>query len=556
MKHIFLSLICLCCALCAMGRHSGTLPVLYVNTADNVAVTSKENYVDATWYLDNCGVDGIESVGSAEDPQSVQIKGRGNYTWTGFNKKPYKLKFPKKIEFLGMDKNKHFALLAHADDNLGFLRNAVGFELSRRLGLAWTPSDVPIEFYLNGEYMGLYFATQTIRVDKTRVNITEQEDLAETDVTGGWLVEIDNYDSDPHVTVMETANIPIWFTYKSPEVLSAQQQQYLKAQLEAMNKAIYAKDKESDEWLDYFDIDSAAKYYIVQELMDDCESYHGSCYLYKDAGDDARWHFGPVWDFGNAMLRGDKSRFVWDRPPFHQTWIGELCKFPAFQTRVKEIWKEFCENGYEGLHDFIEEYAQHIEQGAVASNARWPEYGNTNVISKASAVSNNIRKSVAWLGKQWGTEVVEPITDPVVYLRGTFNNWSLTHPMTSLGNGRYEIYVGSLGLTGDFKLATSDWTEVDLGATERGMTPVVGQEFMLKKTGSNITAPRNIDSHYLILDVNVPSLMFSTTTSVDMTVENAETPVIYTLDGRRVPAIEEHGVYLLRYSDRVVKVVR
>ena len=125
--------------------------------------------MNASLYLDANGVSGIEPVGSAEAPVSLKIKGRGNYTWTGFDKKPYRLKFDKKVSIMGMKKNKHFGLLAHADDDLGFLRNAVGFELSRRLGLAWTPTAEPVEVFLNGDYIGLYFLTELVRVDPDRV---------------------------------------------------------------------------------------------------------------------------------------------------------------------------------------------------------------------------------------------------------------------------------------------------------------------------------------------------------------------------------------------------
>ncbi len=113
---------------------TGTLPVIYINTENGVEITSKEDYVKATYWIEPNG-SGLEAVGSAATPASTEIKGRGNYTWTGFDKKPYKLKLTEKTKLLGMDKNKHFALLAHADDDLGFMRNALGFELARRMGL-------------------------------------------------------------------------------------------------------------------------------------------------------------------------------------------------------------------------------------------------------------------------------------------------------------------------------------------------------------------------------------------------------------------------------------
>lgn len=160
---------------------------------------------------------------SADKPETLIIKGRGNWTWEGFDKKPYRLKFDSKVNPVGMVKSKHFLLMAGADDNLGFLRNLVGYELSRRVDLPYTTDSQPVELVLNGKYQGLYFITEKIRVDKKRVNIVEQADKA-TDpeaITGGWLVEIDNYDTDPHINVkLGTQNMVL--TYHTPEVLSAE----------------------------------------------------------------------------------------------------------------------------------------------------------------------------------------------------------------------------------------------------------------------------------------------------------------------------------------------
>lgn len=125
------------------ATYSGTLPVLFINTENGAPVDSKEVYLNATYWLDPMGVEGVEAFGSEAEPLATQIKGRGNYTWSGFDKKPYRLKLGAKAGLLGMKKNKHFGLLAHADDQFGWLKNTLGFELSKRLGLAWTPSQAP-----------------------------------------------------------------------------------------------------------------------------------------------------------------------------------------------------------------------------------------------------------------------------------------------------------------------------------------------------------------------------------------------------------------------------
>lgn len=538
--------------------HSGTLPVLYVNTENNQEITTKEYYLTASYYLDSNGDPDIESIGGPDNLQTVEIKARGNYTWVGFEKKPYKLKFPKKIEFMGMDKNKHFALLAHADDQLGFMRNIAGFELSRRLGLSWTPADKPVEFYLNGDYKGLYFVTQTIRVDKTRVNITEQDDEASADVDGGWLVEIDNYDTDPHITVTEHNGYPIYFTYKSPEILSPEQYAYLSEQVNAMNDAIYNSDKNSTEWLDYIDIETAARYYIVQEILDDCESYHGSCYIHKDRGEGEKWHFGPVWDFGNTFQRGNKDKFVWQDPTFNQTWIEEIYKFPAFQEKVKEIWADFCKNGYDGLEQYLSDYASKIAKAAHSNFDRWNQYGNNDVVEKTNEMISLIRNSVEWLGNQWGAKPGTSQDYPAdIYLRGNFNGWGTSNKFKHIGNGVYEIELSESDFTDAFKIASADWKTVDYGAPYENMTPEPDVYFKLEKNGKDIRFPQSITKK-LVFDIKNETLMFTDYSEIDDIAFDSDDDdtVIYTVTGQRVSEIGENGIYIVKTKGRTIKIVK
>lgn len=387
--------------------YSETLPVMFINTANGTAITSKENYIDATYYLDNMGDESVESFGSEDNQLPLEIRGRGNYTWTGFDKKPYRIKLGAKTALLGMKKSKHFALLAHADDQLGFLRNEVGFELSRRMGLAWTPSTRPVEVVLNGEYIGLYFLTETIRVDKDRVNIVEQEDN-ETDtnaITGGWLMEIDNYEEDPQVRIKEGNGAVIRFTYKTPEELSTAQENYLKAQVNAMDDAIYATNKNSTEWEQLIDMETLARFYVVQEIMDNTESFHGSCYMHKDLGADTKWQFGPVWDFG-CTYYSSRQEFIYENPPYGQTWIEEIAKFPRFQSKVQEIWQWFKGNKYEGLDDYITEFIDKISVASQYNYKKWSKYGNGNIADAKNNFNNKLTSRINWLVKQWGDGVV------------------------------------------------------------------------------------------------------------------------------------------------------
>lgn len=398
-----------------MPTYSGTLPVLYINTEDHRNIDSKEEYLHAEWWLDAMGIEGYESFGSANEPLGMEIKGRGNYTWS-LNKKPFRIKLNEKRPLMGMKNNRHFCLLAHADDQYAKLKNTIGFELSRRIGLAYTPAQEPVEVVLNGQYIGLYFLTEKIRIDKNRVNIEEQED-EETNpalITGGWLLEIDNYKNENTIIVKELNGgnewyDKIWFTTHSPEVLSVQQRQYIKQFLETVNAAIYNPCKINNEWEQYIDIDSLACFYIIGEIMDNVEHFAGSCYMYKHRGDSTKLIFGPVWDFGISYLRNiyypdltDYNYFIYQQQTvFHNHWIKEIAMYPHFQFVVRKHWREFYDSGFNGLDldKFINDHVNQIRQAWYCDAKRW---SGVNIDREANRYKNYMFTKIAWLNSKWG----------------------------------------------------------------------------------------------------------------------------------------------------------
>lgn len=390
---------------------SGTLPVMFISTENNVPITSKDTYLQASYYLDPMEVEGVEAVGSADEQQNMQIRGRGNYTWVGFDKKPYRIKLEKKTALMGMEKSKHFALLAHADDSAAGLRNALGFAASEELGMPWTPATAPLEVVLNGDYIGLYWLTETVRVDKDRVDVVEQADNAVDDVDGGWLVEIDNYNSDPHVTVKSFEGNKIWFTYKSPEILSKEQESYLQTAMQSIDDALASKNEPTVSSLVDFDI--LARYFIANQIMLDMESFHGSCYLNRQRGVSEKWKFGPVWDFGNAFAasRADKPRFIFDHPDFSQVWIGAFYAMPSFVDAVKKVWKSFLSEGPDALEKSLQQRAGQIAAAAISDGKRWPQYSHSDIASQSAKLKSYLEGSIEWLKKQWGSEAG---TEPVI----------------------------------------------------------------------------------------------------------------------------------------------
>lgn len=504
MKKALASLVALFMSVAAMtaANPSGTLPVLHINTEGGAPILTKTDYVAGSYWLDPNGNEGIAAFGTEAAPLPLQIRGRGNYTWTGFDKKPYRLKLDKKQALMGMSKSKHWGLLAHADDNKGFLRNTVGFQLSRLIGLPWTPGDAPVEVMLNGEYIGLYFLTETVRVDKTRVNIynydsaiEDAEDaLAEAKAEGSvatpdeiaaleaalqearnadpaWLVEIDNYDDASQVQIMEGNTGEVMrFTYDNPDdYITDALRQSLIDEMTDIDRKIYDSDKSNCAWAENIDLTDLAKFFIVNQLVDNYESFHGSCKLFRDnaahaaaTGTDTKWHFSPVWDFGSSFNRSMQHMLYEDgdgATVWHNHWIPEMMKFPVFKAEVERVYAEFMDGRFNEIYDYITDFTNRITAAAASDLERWPQYGNSNLAAKAADITGKLRNSATYLNREFN---YAGGNDPAVslYLRGAFAgaSWpALEQYRFTCSNGVYTLKVSEI--TGDFKIADADWSE-------------------------------------------------------------------------------------------------
>ena len=337
---------------------SGTLPVMYIETEGHRPVVSKDEYLDAYYRLDPMGAEGVEPLGTEEEPLAMEIRGRGHSSWKG-PKKPYKIKLGKKTQIMGMPANKHWALLKPSENTVA------GLQLGKIMGMAWSPSFRPVEVVLNGDYIGLYFLTETIRIDENRVNIYEQKD-GETSlelIKGGWLVEVDNYSDDCQITIPENSQWSLTLRYHSPEELSGAQKRWLTDEFKAINQAIYSSDKTSTEWEKYIDVESMARFFILQEVMDNPDGFHGSFYLHKDIGPGSKWIAGPVWDL--VCYNREKTDYTFRMTVhygFIPHWIGEIIQYDSFCRKVEAVWREVYPARLAEVYSFIDETVLPLEE--------------------------------------------------------------------------------------------------------------------------------------------------------------------------------------------------
>lgn len=379
---------------------SYTLPVLHIFTEDGQVIDQKENYIPAKCWLDAGHIEGIESLGSPDEMIDLGIRGRGNATWK-MDKKPYKLKFDKKQVLMGMPKNKHFALLAFVGGSTAYFAHPLGMEIGRSIIKGWTPQMHPVEVVLNGQYIGLYVLTETVRIDSGRVDIFEQpednDDIATID--GGYLVEIDNYSDENQLVLWENDTTILRVTAKTPEPMNELHADFITRQFNAMTAALYDENKLSRSWEEYIDLDSYVRHFVVEEIMHNIDAYNGSCYLHKDLG--GKWTFGPLWDLGDSFDL-NKDDFTFNVTPFRKTWIPQAYSFPRFVKHVQEVWAEFKAVEHTVWEQFVNDWCISIAAAEERNQQVWKYYRGTSAATRMEYALSSLRSKVDWLDSQWG----------------------------------------------------------------------------------------------------------------------------------------------------------
>lgn len=385
---------------------TGTLPVMNIETQNHKPITSKTVYIPGTYFIvDNQNPS--MNVGSAESPMSLEIRGRGHSSWEGA-KKPYKIKLADKTSLLGMNKNKHWALLKFYEPTVA------GLQLGNIMGMDWTPSTKPVEVILNGNYLGLYLLTETNRIDKNRLNIYEQPNWNqdENTIPYGWLVEVDNYRENNQITFMENTKWRIQITYHSPDSLSTAQQKWLLSEFKNINAAIYDEDKNNSTWEQLIDVDAMARYFIIQEVLDNSDGFHGSFYLHKDLEDDAHWTAGPLWDLScNQREKTDYTFRMGTSYVFIPHWIGELIKDEDFCSAVRNAWNDFYPNEIQSWMEYIDENLLICSDAFEQEKILWNYTSQETLDERTMKLKSALLSNVEWFNNNLPTGLTNSVND-------------------------------------------------------------------------------------------------------------------------------------------------
>lgn len=365
--------------------YSEHIPAVFIETESGTSdqINSDKNIKEAGT------IKVLEPDGSFSLEHSLEyIKGRGNTSYTEFDKKPYQIKLTQDAPFLDMEPGKKWVFVSNSADS-SLIRNALSRSLAGHLNLPQSEEGTFVDLYVNKEYVGNYYVVEKIEIQENRLLLSdlekatehenETEDLStyETawtdttkakqipndpeDITGGYLIERD-FDNRflKEVEINESYFITEakeCFIVRDPEYTSEAQIAYIDSYVQSVENAILSAEgidgTTGKSYQDLIDVDSFVRKYLLEEVTANYDGGVASSYFYKDSDTiDGRLYAGPVWDY-------DVS---WGNSP---AYLGQISTSPERLSRLashsdSSVWFQSLYHKPEVYEKIVTCYAQEI----------------------------------------------------------------------------------------------------------------------------------------------------------------------------------------------------
>lgn len=424
-------------------RSESKIPVISVTTAPDDMIASREKYTSCVVDVFNCD----EKLKINEASAGIKVRGNssayyGDVSQILANKVPYRIKFDKKTNMLGLNNGAECKSWVLLKSDWDLIRNDVAFRFGRTImGDSNFCSDGQlVHLYVNEEFQGVYELCEQCQINPNRVDISEPaEGYTDTDI--GYYLELDNYatsDEDNHYISMDYENatvtdingetrqfVPAEYSIKN-DLYSQNQIDFIDKYLNNLFKIVYeacenGKYYKFDENYDLvdsdvttaeeavsnvMDIDSVRDMYILYEIVHDYDCGEGSFYMCVDLSKDSKCpklKFTSPWDFNWAYNDSTEKyyagaftdkNFVAKKGDRSNPWFIVLCKQDWFMDTVKEKWTEMSrEKLLQGCikteREYLKEYDADLRKGE--------EWGPDS----AEDLFNWIENRIYWLNSQW-----------------------------------------------------------------------------------------------------------------------------------------------------------
>ena len=423
------------------------IPVVYLNIDESQGTIANmlESPDHSVYCYGSFSIDVPEGFHYADFPESscesiedlsMSIRGRGNSSWKMSQKKPFKIKLETKTDVLGLGTNKHWVLVANAFDP-SLMRDRITGWLGDEMGFAFTPRGVPVDVVMTGaeygtRYLGSYYLSENVRVGENRLEIAELKE-SDTDpevITGGYLLQnamqvragspdrfytrrgVD-WSTDTPSFDTEAPSLAGSLIGEGEEALEDNeltdayenrvQQDYIQDYIRSFEDVLF---EEGTAYRDLMDIESAAKYWLVQVFSLNDDAYAtGSTYIYKDRDTNdsvSKIFWGPLWDFDYAWgykleTEGFKTGHEWMKPMFYDKgeggFVQELHKqWPAMRAAIVALTEE---------GGIIDRYYEETKASADQDFIMYREADHTTYEEQVAVLKNWINERLTWVDENF-----------------------------------------------------------------------------------------------------------------------------------------------------------
>lgn len=408
------------------AEQAWTLPILRIDTTDGHDITDKEYYKTCTVTLENC------SEPMQFEDVTANIRVRGNSTAVT-EKKPFRLKFDKKRNMLGLNdgaKCKSWCLMADYYD-YSLMRNSLAFRVCGELlgGYSFASDCTWVELYVNGDYRGVYLLCEQTQINPHRVDIYEKEDT-ETNLEIGYLMVGQGGRTDePNTVQIDFGGKPMTdlegttMSFGGGNFSLSSGGDYTREQINFCSKVVgniarlcYAAIIENEYYeLDenwelvrktsfegttkaekqietisaYVDIESAVRIYMTDEIVKNLDS--GTYNMYIDLSPDGakKLTFGPPWDYDFALANTKyntthsykglyAANFSVSDGMRVNTWFVMFCNAEWFREMCEPIWMEQREDLFAICESILTDASTH-KDSFDRNFDRWRILGTMNM---------------------------------------------------------------------------------------------------------------------------------------------------------------------------------
>ncbi|MGM9680893.1 MAG: CotH kinase family protein [Eubacteriales bacterium] len=410
------------------------MPVISITTETGEDVDpwiGNQVYIGATLSITNCpAVNVLTDI-------TMQMRGRGNFSWHDVDKKSYKLKLTESQKLLGLGegKSKSWCLIAnHCDQSL--MRNYLTYQLCRGLsGLDWAPDCTNVEVYLNGQYRGVYLLVESIKVDEHRVAVSEDVESG-TDI--GYLLQMTNNNDEAYHFKSNGFNFDVKSDLSANPNQAEQQLNYIRTYVNQCWTAVMGGDQEEIEAL--LDLDSVIDSYLVEEFNKNLDVGYDSFFLYKDTG--GKLHFGPVWDFDLAFGNSNEHGCEYAEGlyigvdycnHYHSNeWYTYLMSYDWFREKVAQRWKsEEVQTVFGGISELATKTAQENYNSFCRNFKLWEIFGQkinreTYLITSLKNYTEHYQYLAKWIGDRF--DWLNGFIGTDEYNKGYLTGWEIDIP--------------------------------------------------------------------------------------------------------------------------------